>query len=118
MELLAELAVLLVAERLERGSVDDALLVAEGHGDGVLGHGGFAGGGVGGDEDGLVALETGDGDLLEGVECEGIGLGRGTGVERVREGSVEGLVLARDVADGHGDLMHARALHAARFLRL
>lgn len=30
---------------------------------------------MGGDEDGLAALEAGDGNGLEGVEVEGIGLG-------------------------------------------
>lgn len=75
LELLAELSVLLVAQRLQWRGVDDSLAVAEGHGNGVLGDGGFAGGGVGRDQDGLVALEAGDGDLLEGVEGEAIGLG-------------------------------------------
>jgi len=72
---------------------------------------------VGGDEDGLVALQAGDGDLLEGVEGEGIGLSHGTVVERVREGSVELFVLARDVAARNGHLVHARAFRTASFLR-
>jgi len=117
-ELLAELTVLLVAEGLERGRVDDALPVAEGHGNGVFGDGGFAGRGVGGDENGLVALQTRDGDLLEGVEGEGIGLRHGTVVERVRESSVELGVLVRDVTARNGDLVNARAFSAASSFRL
>lgn len=75
LKLLAELSVLLVAQRLQWRSVNDSLAIAEGHGDGVLGDSSFASGGVGGDENGLVALQAGDGDLLKGVEGEAVGLG-------------------------------------------
>ena len=71
----SELPVLLVAERLDRRGVDDALLVVEGQGDGVLRHHGLTGGGVGGDKDRLVVLYTQDGLGLERVQHEGVGLG-------------------------------------------
>lgn len=107
-ELLAELPVLLVAQGLERGGVYDPLLVPERHGDGVLGNGGLPRRGVGGDEHRLVALEAGDGDALEGVELERVGLGHLAMEGRARERPVHRLVLGRGVALGHRHLVDAR----------
>lgn len=52
--------------------VDDATAGLEALGDGILCDDGFSGTGVGTDEDGLVALDGGDTDFLEGVEFEGV----------------------------------------------
>lgn len=64
---------------------------------------------MGGDEDGLVTFEARDGDALEWVEGEGIGLRHWTGVERVRESSVNRFGLVWEVTVWNGYLVDARA---------
>ena len=96
-ELLAELPILLVAESLERRSVDHSLFLAERESDGVLGNGGFPGRGVRRDEDRFVPLQAGDGDALKRIEHEGVGLGHGAVEEGIRQGAVDGFVLGGGV---------------------
>lgn len=107
-ELLAELPVLLVAQGLERGGVDDPLLVAERHGDGVLGDNGLPSRGVRGDEHRLVPLQARDGDALEGVELERVLLGHLPIELRACQRPVHSLVLGHLVALRDGDLVDAR----------
>ena len=78
-ELLLQIAVLLVAQRLDGGGVNDALVVAETHGDGVFGDGRLAGRCVGRDEHGLLALQAVDRLALERIQLVGVCL-RGNGV--------------------------------------
>lgn len=108
-ELLAELPVLLVAQGLERGGVDDPLLVPERHGDGILGNDGLPRGSVRGDKHGLVPLQARDGGALEGVELERVLLGHLPVEVRVGERPVHRLVLGRLVPFRDGDLVDARA---------
>ena len=60
-----------------------------------------------GDEHRFVSLKAGDGDTLEGVEGEGIGFRRGAIEERGGERTVDGFVLAGEVASGNGDFVDA-----------
>jgi len=73
-ELLLELAVLLVGQRLDRRRVDHALLLAQAGRDRILGAHGLARRGVRRDEHGLVPLDARDRRLLERVQRERVRL--------------------------------------------
>ena len=67
-EALGKVPVFLVAEGFYGCSIDDFGAVPEGFVDQVVGDQGFAGAGGCGDKDGMVAVDGGDGLLLEGVK--------------------------------------------------
>ncbi|GIX63248.1 uncharacterized protein BcabD6B2_26830 [Babesia caballi] len=71
-ELVAQVAVLLVAQRLDRARVYDPPLVPQPHGDCVLRHRRLARRGVGADQHALLSLQAVDGLFLELVEREGV----------------------------------------------
>lgn len=99
LELVGELAELLVGQSLDGRSVDDALLGGQRLGDGVLGHHSLARRRVGGDQDALAVVDAQDRLALEGIEHKGVFLGRHS-AERL-----QGYVLLVGM-DGH--LMGAR----------
>ncbi|RNA03704.1 hypothetical protein BpHYR1_004542 [Brachionus plicatilis] len=76
LELFEKLAILLVAEGLDRRGVDDALLVFERHGDHVLGHHCLAGRGVRRHKHGLAVFEAENGLFLKRVQSELVLFGR------------------------------------------
>mmetsp|Transcript_75971 Transcript_75971/g.232528 ORF Transcript_75971/g.232528 Transcript_75971/m.232528 type:complete len:210 (-) Transcript_75971:70-699(-) len=72
LELVLQVPVLLVAQRLYRRRVYDPLLIPQGHGYGVLGDRGLARGRVRRDEDGLVVLQAVRRLALERVQGVGV----------------------------------------------
>jgi hypothetical protein len=74
-ELLLQVAVLLVTQRLDGGRVDHALAVLQRLGDRVLGNGGLAGRGVRGHQHRLSFLDVVHSLLLECIQLEGVYLG-------------------------------------------
>mmetsp|Transcript_99450 Transcript_99450/g.221923 ORF Transcript_99450/g.221923 Transcript_99450/m.221923 type:complete len:239 (-) Transcript_99450:36-752(-) len=76
LELVLQVAVLLIAQSLDRRGVDNPLLVPKCHGDGIFSDHCLSSRGVGSDEDGLVLLQATDCLLLEGIELEAILLRR------------------------------------------
>lgn len=70
---------------------------------------------MGGDQNRLFPFKAGQGDLLERVELEGVGLGHLAIVQRVRKGSMEGFVDGRRVAIGDCNLVDAGAGEIAPF---
>mmetsp|Transcript_106651 Transcript_106651/g.306834 ORF Transcript_106651/g.306834 Transcript_106651/m.306834 type:complete len:360 (-) Transcript_106651:293-1372(-) len=79
LELVLQVPVLLVAQRLDRGGIDNPLLVPQSHGDGILRDHGLAGRRMRRHKNGLAVLETRRRLALEDVEGEGVGLRRGGG---------------------------------------
>uniref|UniRef100_A0A8W7PKD9 Uncharacterized protein n=1 Tax=Anopheles coluzzii TaxID=1518534 RepID=A0A8W7PKD9_ANOCL len=79
LELFVKLAILLVGKGLDRGGVDDALLVRERFRDRVLGHHRLAGGRVGRHQHGLIVLDAQDRFFLERIQHEGVLFRRFTG---------------------------------------
>lgn len=71
-----KLAVLLVAQRLDGTGVDDSLVVLQALRNGVLGHDCLSCRRMRRNQHTLIALDGGDGDLLERIESEGPGAGR------------------------------------------
>ena len=73
---------------LDRTGVDDPLLPSETLGDRVLCDDGLSGGRVGRDEDRLLPLDRGNGDLLERIKLEGVHSSRGNGGDVLTDGHV------------------------------
>jgi hypothetical protein len=89
-----DVSVLLVRERLNGTRVDDPLLALEALGDRILGDDRLSGRRVRRDEDRLLPLDGSDGNLLEGVELEGID---------TRWGNRRDVLRYRDVGVGRRD---------------